>query len=174
MLFGLVLNKSRMRDIMWLSKDERRLLAGYYSLLGGVDKRKGYEIFDLTPLLEIFGYRKHVLEYGNSNSISNQDMPIKKLKKDIKRLIKKRDRIKAANSLLIERKLVNISNHQHVNDVIFVELTLQGYDLGSKYASIWKSSNLLYHECRKHWLWIILSFIAGVIAKSLIDRIMNG
>ena len=158
---------------MWLSTDERRLLAGYYSLLGGIAKRKSYEIADLTPLLKICGHKRRVAEYGQSDTSSEPNISINQLKKDVKRFLKRINRIKAANALLVEREMINITEHQHVYDVILVELTLQGYDLGKKYASLWKSSSLIYQECRKHWLWLAISFLAGVICKSVIDVIID-
>lgn len=158
---------------MWLSRDERRLLAGYYSLLGGISKRKAYKTADLIPLLRFYGHKRHISEYGKSEASSKRDLSNKQLKRDIKRCIKRVNRIDTANALLVERKLINITEHESVDGVILIELTLQGHDLGRKYTSPLKASGLLFQECRKHWLWLLIFFFAGAICKSLIDAIMG-
>jgi hypothetical protein len=51
---------------MWLSKDERRLLAGYYSLIGEVSTERVYRSGDLRPLLRFRGHSSSVREYGDA------------------------------------------------------------------------------------------------------------
>jgi hypothetical protein len=50
-----------------------------------------------------------------------------------------------------------------------VSLTSEGFCLGQKYNSWWSRSNLWYSEyIKNHWIWLILSFLGGVISGLLI------
>ena len=77
-----------------------------------------------------------------------------------------RERAKTASKILGRRNLIAFF-HNH-GDALTVQLSLEGHDLGRKYSSWWLRSNLWYAEyIKNHWIWLIGSFIAGIIATSI-------
>jgi hypothetical protein len=159
---------------MWLCRDERRLLAGYYVKFAGVSAKKVYHTIDLIPLLKFYGQIRRIYEYGQTNPTDKTTTSIKSIKRDIKSCIKGMNRINTANELLKERGMIKVTPHVSESNVIVVELTVQGYDLGKKYASLFESSGLLYQEYRKHWLWLIFAYIAGALSsKGVIELILD-
>jgi len=51
-----------------------------------------------------------------------------------------------------------------------IDLTSNGRELGQKYNSWWSCSNLWYAEhIKNHWIWLIVSFLGGVISTLLIN-----
>jgi hypothetical protein len=81
-------------------------------------------------------------------------------------------RIECANSHLHERGLIILEKHQHEPNVVSITLTVSGYDLGRKYLGYFSSSGMWFEEYKKHWLWLIVAFIGGVIVTKLIDVIL--
>jgi hypothetical protein len=56
---------------------------------------------------------------------------------------------------------------------LIVTLTPEGIRLGQKYNSWWLSSNLWYAEyIKNHWIWLIVSFLGGVIITQLINWLL--
>jgi hypothetical protein len=80
----------------------------------------------------------------------------------------KRIRIKRVSKTLEKRDLLAFLNFQ--GDAVTVQLSLQGYDLGRKYNSLWSWSNLWYTEyVKNHWIWNIISFIIGIFVTMLVQ-----
>ncbi|MCH8119927.1 MAG: hypothetical protein IIC00_09390 [Planctomycetes bacterium] len=84
----------------------------------------------------------------------------------------RRNRTKIASRMLLQRNLLAFFNDQH--DAVTVQLTLDGYDLGRKYSSWWTRSGLWFAEYKNHWIWIIVSFLGGVIGGLLINWLSIG
>jgi len=150
---------------MWISRDERRLLAGYYAKLAGVSVKKVYHTADLVPLLKFYGHKRCIYEYGQQKP---PDKPTS-LAKSIKCLIKDMNRIKAANKLLEERGMIKVTLHATERDVIVVELTVQGYDLGHKYHNPIIRSGLWFAEYKQHWFWLIVAYFAGILSAIIVN-----
>ncbi len=55
-----------------------------------------------------------------------------------------------------------------------MQLSLEGNDLGRKYSSWWTRSGLWFTEYGNHWIWIIVSFLGGVIGGLLINWLSKG
>jgi hypothetical protein len=132
--------------IMWLPKDERKLLSLYYKQIGEPARQEFIAESDLVKTLSpkcgaqgIEG----VPEYSKSKS-----------------------RVAIANKVLSGRKLVQ---YREAGDSIEVSLTMEGHDLGRKYASWFDRSGLWFEEYKNHWIWIIVSFFGGVIGALLIN-----
>jgi len=117
---------------MWLPKDERYLLLGYYVNMFDIDDRnvcryldnpKWFEISDwigvlkrpcwipvLTPWFVKHAARE-VKAYGDSDKTSTkEDKSVKQLQKEIKTDIKLERRLEISNAGLEKRKLINIKN----------------------------------------------------------------
>jgi len=79
----------------------------------------------------------------------------------------KRNRIKTAGEMLKKRNLLDFLHDQ--GDALRAQLSLEGYDLGRKYASWWSRSGLWFAELKHHWFWVIVSFLLGIIAMLIVN-----
>jgi hypothetical protein len=159
---------------MWLPTDERRLLSGFYKLIGEVGKDRPYHESDLMPLLDRHPKFDEVTEYGKSSSTSEGLMTkddLESLKKGIKVAIEQKTRVERANKMLAARGLVTLRPHQHEHGVILIGLTLEGYDLGRRYRSFWARTGLWFEQIRKHWISVLASFVFGIIGTLLTQRL---
>ena len=129
---------------MWLPKDERRLLAGYNSLIGDIGTEKVYRLGDLACLLRFRGYRCAVPEYGDSEASSDESDDLESMKREVVQYIDTCHRIEKANGLLAARRLINLTPHQHEMHVVVVGLSVDGYDLGRRYSNLLESSGLWF------------------------------
>jgi hypothetical protein len=155
---------------MWLPKDERRILAGYYQLLGEVNHERVYRIDDLLPLLESQPNIKAMTEYGQPrlHSISSPDLDdLQQLKLNTRQHIAKKIRFDRANRLLHARKMISLKSHENEMEVILVGLTIRGFDLARRYHSWFESSGLWFQAHRNHWIWLAFSFAGGIAASLL-------
>ena len=143
---------------MWLPKDERRLLAGYYALIRAVDTEKAYHLSDLAPLLRFRGHRWPVPEYGEYEGSTDNSGDLESIKREIVRDIDGRVRMKKANALLTARGLITCTPHQHAIDVVVIGLSVDGYDLGRRYSHSLSCIGLWFKEYRDHWMWLIPAF----------------
>ncbi len=84
----------------------------------------------------------------------------------------KRNRVRTASKILMRRNLLDFLNDQ--GGAITARLSLEGNDLGRKYSSWWTRSGLWFAEYRNHWIWIIVSFLGGVIGGLLINWLSKG
>jgi len=74
--------------------------------------------------------------------------------------------------MLKQRDLLDFFNDQ--NEAVTVQLSLEGYDLGRKYSSWWTRSGLWFAEYKNHWIWLIVSFLGGIIGGLLINWMSKG
>ncbi|MHC4119082.1 MAG: hypothetical protein ACYSWO_16435 [Planctomycetota bacterium] len=84
----------------------------------------------------------------------------------------KRNRVKIASRTLKKRDLLAFLNDQA--DAITVQLSIEGYDLGRRCNS-WCDRNVLwFREYKDHWIWIIISFLGGVVGALLVNWLTRG
>ncbi|MHC4172094.1 MAG: hypothetical protein ACYTBX_12905 [Planctomycetota bacterium] len=181
---------------MWLPKDERYLLLGYYVNIFNIDDRnicrylekpKFFEISDwtdvlnkprwipiLTPLL-VQRAARMIKTYGDTGKISNEeDKSVKQNKKENKTYIKLERRLQISNAALERREMIKIQKHEHVSGVSGITLTPNGHDLGGKYSSWWTRSGLWFAEYKNHWIWLIVGFLGGIVGALLVNWLSNG
>lgn len=156
---------------MWLPKDERLLLAGYYRELGEVEKTETYSIYGLRSLLSRCPWKRKVRESGDPDK--KKGSPADNVRW-VNQYFDVVTRIRKANKHLAERRLLVTQEHKHDNNVILISLTVDGYDLGRKYASWFNRTGLLFDEYKHHWLWLIVALLGGGIVSKLLDRILPG
>lgn len=155
---------------MWLPKDERRLLAGYYNVIGGLGRRNVYRIGALRPLLRCYQSRSKVPEYGDAAEPAHDHGTSQKgMKEWVNKHFDETNRIELANKHLHERGLIVLELHENEHDVVLISLTVDGYDVGRKYAGFLTRSGLWFEEYRNHWLWLIIAFFGGAIGVKLVD-----
>jgi hypothetical protein len=157
--------------MMWLPKDERRLLAGYYSSIREIGTEKVYRLGDLASLLHFRAHKRAVAEYGDSVPSADQSDDLATMKREAVKYIDACNRIEKANSLLAARGLIKLTPHQHEIHVVVVGLSVQGYDLGRRYSNAFESSGMCFQEYRNHWIWLILAFCCGAVGAELIKWI---
>ncbi|GAI27147.1 unnamed protein product, partial [marine sediment metagenome] len=123
---------------MWLPKDERKLLALYFHKTGKPDEQETLKDNDDMKAL------------GWKESESNEDYDRQYI-----------NRVWNADDILKKREFLNVLNRAIGEKT--VSLTLKGYDLGRKYSSRWTKSGLWFAEYKHHWIWLIVSFLGGIM-----------
>lgn len=157
---------------MWLPSDERRVLSGYYELISEIEQERVYRETDLTELLTPRPRIHSIPEYGNSpeEPASSETMgDMEGFENEVKHTCDRLARIRVANKLLVTRKLITLREHEHVHGVVLVGLTVDGCDLGRRYRSFLDRSGLWFAAYRHHWVWLILSFLGGILGSALIQ-----
>jgi hypothetical protein len=177
---------------MWLPRDERHLLLGYYVNIFNVNDRnvtryldnpKWFEKQDwadvlkesrwipiLTPYLVKRAALK-VKEYGENSNESTQDEKTnnKKKIKQIRNYIFLLRRLEISSSSLLKRNLINIQTQEHDPNVVGISLTIEGQNLGRKYNSWWARTGQWFAEYKDHWFWLILGFLGGIIGALIVN-----
>ncbi len=149
--------------IMWLPKDERKLLLGYYINIGNPNEWKWFVTTDWYPVMTSWGWRRvkraarKVKDYDARSKTPyenqfNTDMT----------------RINTVNRKLELRNLIKVKDHNEP-PVKGISLTIEGYDLGRKYRSRLKRSGLWFAEYKDHWFWLILGFLGGIIGALIVN-----
>jgi hypothetical protein len=147
---------------MWLPKDERKLLQGFYITIGKVDVQHEFSLDNLMGFIES----------NASDRLPPIDDP--QYAKRYKAWLKDRNRIITATKALEERKLIKVSHDNDIFARTYIEagphprltasLTITGYDLGRKYSSWFTRTGLWFAEYKHHWIWVIGSFVSGITA----------
>ena len=155
---------------MWLSsRDERRLLRYYHKNRDQVGKESNYSLDDLVLVL----YCRNMEEVSDHIKRKSQRKTLEDLKENIQRYLDESNRVRSANEALKQRGLV-ILTPKDDSQLITLSLTAQGDDLGRKYSSWWTRSGLWFAEYRHHWIWLIVSFLGGIIGALLVNWLSNG
>jgi hypothetical protein len=164
---------------MWLPKDERRLIEGYYINIGEIEKKEWFCTSNWIPViltLRVKVQAKKIKSYfkGGTSQSEHDKIDPKDPDGSIKNWIKYKSRVNIAITALEARRLIKTHPHQSEPDVKAVSLTIDGYDLGRKYSSCWTRSGLWFKEYKDHWIWIIISFLGGIIGGLFINWLSKG
>jgi len=157
---------------MWLPKEERRLLSGYWYLIGEINQQRVYSASELIPLLSTRGSWKSVSEYGDGDSKPDEEFDLEsgeKAARQLKTLINDMRRVSCANSRLSERGFITLKLHKHVDDVCIVGLTMRGFDLGRRYSNLWDLTGIWFEAYRTHWIWLIVGFLGGILGSLVVN-----
>jgi len=79
--------------------------------------------------------------------------------------------IESANNRLQKRDL--IETRECGTGLYEVTLKLAGWDLGCNYNSWWDRTGLWFREYKDHWVWLIVSFIGGVLGALVVQWLLN-
>jgi hypothetical protein len=159
---------------MWLPKDERQVLRGYYHMFSEIDVQEAYRRSDLCRLLNKRCDPTTIPEYGESSpGTASRTDDFDRLKQECRAMIEREARLQTANQFLSARRLITVQDHEHERDVVLIALTLDGYDLGRRYSRFMERSGLWFQEWRNHWIWLIVGFLGGILATLLMDVIKS-
>lgn len=132
---------------MWIPKDERRLLVGYYRSIHAVGSEREYGTSEFAEFL-----------YCQTNSGV--------LAKDIEQAADVLVRCQKANKVLSERGLI-ICTTPHSSPDVRVSLTVEGYDLGWRYSHRLGWINVFLQEYR--WIGLIIAAIGGAVIVKAVE-----
>lgn len=150
---------------MWLPKDERYLLQGYWHLINEINVEKTFSEFALVPLLSSPKNWKKIKENSQDEKITNEEL---------RDALNKRLRVSKANECLAERKLIELKSDRQHDRFCTLNLTIGGFDLARKYSSWWECSGLWFASLKDHWIWWLCSFVGiGGILGALIIEVIN-
>jgi hypothetical protein len=156
---------------MWLPKDERLILAGLSHTIEDGDG--AFYISDLTRFLSA-GYATIKIPETSELNAGVDDSEVADNVAWHKAYATNHKRVEAATRDLAERGLITLQSHQHDLSVQIVGPTLAGRDLGRKYSNWLTRSGLWFQEYNKHWLWVIIAFVGGVVLTCAINKVFNG
>ncbi len=134
---------------MWIPRDERRLLVGYYCSIHAVGSEKEYGTGEFAEFLRC-----------QTNS--------EVLERDIEQAAAVLARSRKANKVLSARGLIICTPIQPGTSVK-VGLTIKGYDLGRRYSNWFSWSGLWFYEYRNHWIWLIAGSFGGAVLTKLVE-----
>jgi len=173
---------------MWLPRDERHLLLGYYvnifnvndrNVTGYLDNPKWFEQQDWTnvlkesrwiPILTPYLVKRAALKvkaYGDNSKKPTEDDKVDK--NGIRNYILLSRRLEISSSSLLKRSLINIQKHGNDPNVVGISLTIEGQDLGRKYNSWMTRTGQWFAEYKEHWFWLIIGFLGGIIGALLVN-----
>jgi len=180
---------------MWLPRDERHLLVAYHvnifnvndkNVCRHIDKPKWFKIADWADILRVTQWipiltprlirrvARDIEAYGEGSKTSSEDdKTMEQAKTEVRKQIRLERRLEISNAALEKRNLITMKTHNSCSDVAGISLTIEGYDLGIKYSSWWTRSGLWFAEYRHHWIWVIGSFIGGIIATLFVQLLLK-
>ena len=167
---------------MWLPKDERKLLIGYYVNIKRPREEKWYEKSSWKLVLESrfhqlqksAGKVKERGDNGAGKPLDWQTSNVETIKQEIVSYAGFERRFDIASESLNDRGLIKLQKHETQSYIVGVSLTLAGYDLGRKYSRWWIRSGLWFAEYREHWLWLIVGFLGGIFGALLVNWLSSG
>ncbi|MBM4040147.1 MAG: hypothetical protein FJ290_16705 [Planctomycetes bacterium] len=154
---------------MWLPRDERRLILSYYIYIGEVEGEVCINPTRWASVLRAWGVKRAVQKLagvdttGQGQAIANK----RKLIAAVKELNDAVARVRKANRALKQRGLIDVTQAPLSTepDRVCIRLTLEGYDMGRRCSTFMARSGLWFEEYRNHWVWLVLSFLGGMIAS---------
>jgi len=162
---------------MWLPREERQLLMFYTAYDSDFNETR--QTFSLAQLQVLVTKRvciRQIVERaaqareangdGNAQHAESQSTPNGDVVERQKSWLKAKGTLESANNRLRERGLAE--SRQCGTGYWEVKINLVGWDLGSKYLSFWARNCLWFREYKDHWIWLIVSFIGGVLGALVV------
>jgi hypothetical protein len=159
---------------MWLPREERRLLVFYRAY--DADLSGQAAVFSLDKLRPLTAGRlrfKKIIALATEAGAEKGtecDQP-KDPAASMKSWLKDKATVEYANKRLHERALIEY--RERGTGQYEVRILLAGWDLGDKYMSWWSRSGLWFREYKDHWVWLIVSFLGGVLGALIVQSLSN-
>ncbi|MEW6250679.1 MAG: hypothetical protein AB1716_08515 [Planctomycetota bacterium] len=150
---------------MWLPRTERNLLISYYRNVPTLDRPRTFRLSELVRALRDPG--AELGEYGEDRDQCATPPNHASLRAAVTAEVRGRDDVNKANHLLEKRGLIRVVSHPGDPNAVALNLTLAGYELGRKYASLWWSTGLYYAELKHHWIVPAIAFGCGILGTLL-------
>ncbi len=142
---------------MWLPKDERRTLLKYYKYLQNTQEYKRFESLSTRA-------------YNSTRNLINRRL--------VHEIIEGGPEHVESLTAFISKDSINLHNFLASSeddiecDNITLRLTLEGYDLGSKYNSwYYKTGGMWWAEYKVHWFWHIVGIVVGFLLGLLTGKL---
>jgi len=159
---------------MWLPKEERRLLMFYAAY--DRDFRGVATTFSIDELQWLTTKPRKIakcageLRKKRDDGISRANhagCPDSGLTERCLSWLKAKATIESANNRLRERGLVD---HRECGTGQYeITMRLAGWDVGNKYNRWWSRTHLWFAHYKDHWVWLIVSFLGGVLGALLVQ-----
>lgn len=158
---------------MWLTEKERRLLRICYlalsSLEGKLEKILEFKTYPANALIKTFSEK----EYINAQNLLVDEVkppqsdilegdPVKKMKVFIGQMAL----LQHTFELLSTRGFIE---WEEKTEHYKISLSIRAFDLGRQYSNKWDTSWLWFKEYKDHWIWLIISFIGGVLGAIFVN-----
>jgi hypothetical protein len=159
---------------MWLPKDERHLLLGYYVSIGNDEEEVWFALEEWAHIFEGSLTRVPILAPWQIKRLARKakhyrvlDEPLNINQNNNKQDTVNADKIRTANKRLENRGFIKLRRN-HCGSMMGITLKIEGYDLGRKYNAWWTRTGVWFAEYRYHWIWVIGSFLAGIAGTLLV------
>jgi hypothetical protein len=161
-------------SLMWLPPNERKLLRIYYGsrvkyLRNGACAVTAKFWYDVDELASV--YRRRLF----NQAVAHLNVELPRTWKAVPSLEKSpsptHTQIYTINDVLEKRGLLDVPYNGRPQ--FPVGFTLDGYDLARKYANWFTRSGLWFSEFKRHWLWLLFAFLAGVAFKIFADLVVS-
>ncbi len=172
---------------MWLPRQERHLLMAYEVCIPGLTQ--GETLFSLKELAWFATYSCWIPLWG-ARQVRRHAKDLRAARDAdhgpaapgvatnpgsagdaMKKWLAGKDAVEVANKMLQDRRLVNV--RERGTDFYGVTMVLEGRDLGRKYNSWFDCGGLWFREYKDHWVWLIVSFLGGVLGALIVQWLSN-
>ena len=140
--------------MMWLPKDEREALLTYYNYLQDTQEYKRF--CSLSARV-----------YIATRNLINRDL-VHEIIEGGPEHVESLTAFMAQEPIELQGFLASSENDVEYSDIT-LRLTLEGYDLASKYDHWFSRTGLWFAEYKDHWIWLLSGFIGGIIGALIVD-----
>lgn len=153
---------------MWLTKDERNLLIGYYKTVedGSQGSILGSNTYNRNEMKRLLSGKGAGSRVNPVTANSSQEVI-----REVAKLLQIDAQQKRANELLAARNLIEYTPSQPElgSSSVTIALTLNGLDLGRKYSRFLARSGMWFREYKDHWIVFLLAVVGGSISARLLN-----
>ena len=140
--------------IMWLPKDERETLLKYYNYLQDTQEYKRFRSLSARV-------------YIATRNLISRDL-VHEIIEGGPEHVEYLAAFMTQDPIGLQGFLASSENDVEYNDIT-LRLTLEGYDLASKYDHWFSRTGLWFAEYKDHWIWLLCGFIGGIIEALIVD-----
>lgn len=153
-----------------LTSDERTLLVGYVKTIGTVKSEVTFRIDDIATYFESGGKNKRIRVHLEADF--PYDRPATQVTSDsVIRYLDLRNRIKNANDLLAERKLIEL--RKDGEDGFVIALLIEGYDIGIACESFFGRMQYHWTRIKEQWWYLAFAMVGALLLREAVACIFH-